>query len=90
MRRRSGPSSVRGRSSGRRSTPRRDPRLPPFDSRQPLSWRAFFRRLAMRFRSLTRPTPLPAHDYNWDLVGDKLVSPSVAPGFPLLGQGTCH
>jgi len=36
----SGPSSVRGR-SGRRFTPRRDPRLPSFDSRQPLSWRAF-------------------------------------------------
>jgi len=35
-RRRSGPSRVRGL-SGRLSTPRRDPRLPRFDSRQPLS-----------------------------------------------------
>ena len=60
-------SLVRGRLE-RLSTPREDPRLPPFDSRQPLSWRAFFRRLAMRFRSLTRPA-LPAHDYNGDLVG---------------------
>jgi len=45
------------------------PRLPPFDSRQPHSWRAFLRRLARRFRSLTRPAP-PVHDYNGDLVGD--------------------
>ena len=49
---------------------RRDPRLPPFDSRQPLSWRAFFRRLALIFRALTPPV-LPVHDFNGDLVGDK-------------------
>ena len=59
---------ARGR-SGRQLTPRRDPRLPPFDSRQPLSWRAFFRRLALIFRSLTPPA-LPVHDFNGDLVGD--------------------
>jgi len=23
-------------------------------------------------------------------VGDLLISPGVAPGFPLLGHGTCH
>ena len=50
-------------------TPQRDPRLPPFDSRQPVSWRAFFRRLALIFRSLTLPA-LPVYDYNGDLVGD--------------------
>ena len=50
-------------SSKRTPTPRRDPRLPPFDSRQPLSWRAFFRRLALRFRSFTLPA-LSVYDYN--------------------------
>ena len=50
-------------------TPQRDPRLPPFDSRQPVSWRAFFRRLALIFLSLTLPA-LPVHDFNGDLVGD--------------------
>jgi len=64
---RSGISLVRSRSERPTTTPRRDPRLPPFDSRQPLSWRAFFRRLARRFRSLTRPA-FPVHDYNGDLV----------------------
>jgi len=32
-----------------------DPRLHPFDPRQPLPWRIFFRRLALRFRGLTIP-----------------------------------
>ena len=67
-RRRSEVPLARGRSE-RHLTPCRDPRLPPFDSRQPFSWRAFFRRLAMNFRSLTPPA-LPAHDFNGDLVGD--------------------
>jgi len=67
-RRRSEVPLARGRSE-RHLTPRRDPRLPPFDSRQPFSWRAFFRRLALIFRSLTPPA-LPAHDFNGDLVGD--------------------
>ena len=56
--------------SERHLTPRRDPRLPPFDSRQHFSWRAFFRRLALIFRALTPPV-LPVHDFNGDLVGDK-------------------
>ena len=46
-----------------------DPRLPPFDPRQTLPWRIFFRRLALRFRGLTIPAA-PVHDYNGDLVGD--------------------
>jgi len=67
-RRRSEVPLARGRLE-RPPIPRRDPRLPPFDSRQPVSWRAFFRRLALIFRSLTLPA-LPVHDYNGDLVGD--------------------
>ena len=67
-RRRSEVPQVRGRSE-RLRIPRRDPRLPPFDTRQPVSWLAFFRRLARIFRSLTLPV-LPVHDYNGDLVGD--------------------
>jgi len=59
---------ARGRSE-RPLSPRRDSRLHPFGSRQPVSWRAFFRRLALIFRSLTLPA-LPVHDYNGDLVGD--------------------
>jgi len=35
---------------GMRGSPRQDPRLPPFDGRQLPLWRAFFLRLAMRFR----------------------------------------
>jgi len=54
---------------GRRPPPRGDPRLPPFDPRQPLPWRAFFRRLAIRFRRPTVPA-LPVYDYNGDLFGD--------------------
>ena len=53
----------------RRTLPRRDLRLPPFDPRQPLLWRAFFRRLAKRSRPHSKPA-LPAHDYNGELVGD--------------------
>jgi len=56
--------------SERPLTPRQDPRLLRFDSRQPVSWRAFFIRLLARiFRYLTRPA-LPVHDHNGDLVGD--------------------
>jgi len=53
----------------RRTLPRRDPRLPPFDPLQPLLWRAYFRRLAKRFRPHPKPA-LPAHDYNGDLLRD--------------------
>jgi len=67
-RRRTEAPQVRGRSE-RPRPPQRDPRLPPFDSRQPVSWLAFFRRLALLFRSITLPV-LPVHDYNGDLVGD--------------------
>jgi len=68
-RRRTEEPQVRGRSE-RLRTPRRDPRLPPFDTRQPVSWLAFFRRLALLFRSLTLPAPPPVHDFDGDLVGD--------------------
>ena len=39
------------------------------DPRQPLLWRAFFRRLAKRFSPHPK-SALPVHDYNGDLVGD--------------------
>ena len=53
-RRRTEEPQVRGRSE-RPRPPQRDPRLPPFDPRQPASWLAFFRRLALFFRSITLP-----------------------------------
>ena len=56
--RRSSVSALLRRTRGVRGSPRQDPRLPPFDRRQPPLWRAFFLRLAMRFRpasSVTRP-----------------------------------
>ena len=59
----------RGPAERRGSPPRMDPRLHPFDPRQLLPWRIFFRRLALRFRGLTIPAA-PVHDYNGNLVGD--------------------
>ena len=48
-----------------------DPRLPPLNPRQPLSWRAFFCRRAKRFRDLTITAAAPpVHDYYGDLVRD--------------------
>ena len=61
---------------------RRDPRLSPFDPRQPLLWCAFSRRLVKRFRPNTR-SAYPVHDYNGDLVvGDWFHFLGVALGFP--------
>ena len=58
----------RGRTE-RPSPPRKDPRLPPFDPREPLPWLDFFRRLAIRFCCTTILVAL-VHDYNGDLVGN--------------------
>ena len=55
------------RAKGMRGAPRQDPRLPPFDRRQPPLWRAFFLRLAMRFRPASACHP-PLCDYYGDLV----------------------
>ena len=57
------------RAKGMRGSPRQDPRLPPFDRRQPPLWRAFFLRLDMRFRPASACHP-PLCDYYGDLVGD--------------------
>jgi len=46
------------RRSSRTGPLRMDPRLPPFDCRQPPPWREFFLRLALRsFRSTPMPSP---------------------------------
>ena len=67
--RRSSDSALLRRTRGVRGSPRQDPRLPPFDRRQPPLWRAFFLRLAMRFRPASACHP-PMCEYNGDLVGD--------------------
>ena len=54
--------------------PRMDPRLPPFDPRQTLPWRSFFRRLALHSCCLTIPA-VPVHDCNGDLVAGWLKIP---------------
>jgi len=67
--RRSSAYALLRRAKGMRGSPRQDPRLPPFERRQPPLWRAFFLQLALHFRPASACHP-PLCDYYGDLVGD--------------------